>query len=126
MKYPLSNTSVLLDLLFAFAALLLDAPPVDLEHGLVGPFGGFATPLPVEGDLVGETDFILETGFVVAFLGVFEEGTAFFGGIVTLTSQILADIYIKLSSILALTISVIFGTTLQFIRFSGESEIRRK
>ena len=120
MKYPLLNNSVLLDLVFP-VTLLLDAPAVDL----LGPFGGFAAPLPVERDLVGETDFILETGFVVAFFGVFEEGTAFFGGIVTHTSQILAEIYINLSSILALTISVILGV--QFLRFSGDqSEIGRK
>ena len=42
---------------------------------------GLAVPLPVERVFVGETDFVLETGLVVAFLGAFEEGTAFFRGI---------------------------------------------
>ena len=79
----------MLDFVFTFA-LLPDDPATGLDP-LVGPL--FAAPLPVERDLVGETDFILETGFVVTFLGVREEGTAFFGGILTntgFTSQILA------------------------------------
>jgi hypothetical protein len=65
--------------------MLLDAPATGLEP-LLGPLA----PFPVERDLVGETDFILEAAFVVAFLGAFEAGTAFFGGISTFTYQILA------------------------------------
>jgi hypothetical protein len=86
LKYPIQNTSVLPDFVFSFV-LLLDAPVAGLE-----PLEPFVGPLLVERDLVGETDLILETGFVVTFLGVFEEGTAFFGGIVTVTNQILASI----------------------------------
>ena len=65
--------------------MLLDAPATGLE-----PLQGPLAPFLVERDLVGETDFILEAAFVVAFLGAFEAGTAFFGGISTFTYQILA------------------------------------
>ena len=84
----MENTCGLPD--FAFPpALQPDAPAACFApFGLV--FGrAFAVPLPVERDFVGETDFILETGFAVPFLHAFKVVTAFFGGILTVSGQIL-------------------------------------
>ena len=77
-KCPKQNTSVLLGFVFSIF-LLPDAP----AWGFDPLPTGLAVPLPVKRVFVGETDFVLETGFPVAFFGAFEEGAAFFGGILT-------------------------------------------